>query len=103
MKRMRALVGERPRFGYRRIAALLRREGWAAGATRILRLWRREGLKVPIKRRNKRAHDTGVGLNVDPRVNLRLGPSALAARGQRMAGRARSAAARARRAAGPCW
>lgn len=59
VKRMRALVGERPRFGYRRIAALLRREGWAAGATRVLRLWRREGLKVPIKRRNKRARGTG--------------------------------------------
>jgi hypothetical protein len=25
---MRELVRERPRFGYRRIAALLRREGW---------------------------------------------------------------------------
>ena len=54
MKRMRALAGERPRFGYRRIAALLRREGWQASTTRVLRLWRREGLKVPQKRRKKR-------------------------------------------------
>jgi hypothetical protein len=40
-------VRERPRFGYRRIAALLRAEGHRASATRILRLWRQEGLKVP--------------------------------------------------------
>lgn len=54
VKRMRELAGQRPRFGYRRIAALLRREGWRASRTRILRLWRREGLKVPQKRRKKR-------------------------------------------------
>lgn len=53
-KRMRALAGQRPRFGYRRIAALLRRESWRASATRILRLWRQEGLKVPQKRRKRR-------------------------------------------------
>jgi transposase InsO family protein len=32
----------------------LRREGWQASSTRVLRLWRREGLKVPQKRRKKR-------------------------------------------------
>lgn len=58
VKRMRELAGERPRFGYRRIAALLRREGRQASATRVLRLWRREGLKVPQKRRTKRAIGT---------------------------------------------
>lgn len=54
VKRMRELARQRPRFGYRRIAALLRREGWQASSTRVLRLWRREGLKVPQKRRKKR-------------------------------------------------
>jgi putative transposase len=54
VKRMRELAGQRPRFGYRRIAVLLRREGWQASRTRVLRLWRREGLKVPQKRRKKR-------------------------------------------------
>ena len=53
VKRMRVLSGQRPRFGYRRIAALLRRESWRASNTRVLRLWRREGLKVPAKRRKK--------------------------------------------------
>ena len=37
------------RYGYRRITALLRREGWAVNAERVQRIWRREGLKVPQK------------------------------------------------------
>ena len=52
--RMLELVRQRPRFGYRRIAALLRAEGFRASASRIHRLWRREGLKVPVKKRKKR-------------------------------------------------
>lgn len=54
VKRMLELVRRRPRFGYRRIAALLRSEAWRASATRIYRLWRREGLKVPNKKRKRR-------------------------------------------------
>jgi putative transposase len=54
VKRMLELVRARPRFGYRRIAALLRKEFWRASATRIYRLWRREGLKVPNKKRKRR-------------------------------------------------
>jgi len=54
VKRMLELVRRRPRFGYRRIAWLLRQEGWRASATRIYRLWRREGLKVPQKKRKRR-------------------------------------------------
>jgi putative transposase len=54
VKRMLQLVRQRPRFGYRRIAALLRCEAWRASATRIYRLWRREGLKVPRKKRKRR-------------------------------------------------
>ena len=41
------------RYGYRRIAALLRREGWEVNHKRVERLWRREGLKVP-RRQPKR-------------------------------------------------
>lgn len=54
VKRMLELVRHRPRFGYRRIAALLRREGLRASDSRILRLWRQEGLKVPQKKRKCR-------------------------------------------------
>ncbi len=51
---MLELVREHPRYGYRRIWALLRREGWRVNRKRIHRLWRREGLKVPQKQRKKR-------------------------------------------------
>jgi putative transposase len=52
---MRELVRERPRFGYRRIAVLLRREGWRVNTKRIYRLWRQEGLKVPKRKRKRRS------------------------------------------------
>lgn len=56
--RMLELVRERPRFGYRRITALLRGEGWAVNVKRIYRLWRREGLRVPKKTRKRRGKGT---------------------------------------------
>lgn len=36
-------------YGYRRITALLRNEGWAVNVKRVERIWRLEGLKVPKK------------------------------------------------------
>ena len=47
MLRIRALARENPRYGYRRVKALLVREGWTVNLKRVHRLWRREGLKVP--------------------------------------------------------
>jgi transposase InsO family protein len=41
------LAREYGRYGYRRVAALLRAEGFAVNHKRVERLWRREGLKVP--------------------------------------------------------
>jgi putative transposase len=37
------------RYGYRRVTALLRGEGWRVNLKRVYRIWRREGLKVPQK------------------------------------------------------
>src|SRR5689334_21143821 len=37
------------RYGYRKIAALLRDAGWRVNDKRVERIWRREGLKVPQK------------------------------------------------------
>jgi transposase InsO family protein len=37
------------RYGYRKIAALLRRAGWLVNDKRVERIWRREGLKVPAR------------------------------------------------------
>ena len=53
--RMKELAATHPRWGRRRIGALLRGEGWQANRKRIQRLWRREGLRVPkAKKRKKR-------------------------------------------------
>jgi putative transposase len=53
VKDMTRLATEYGRYGYRRITAMLHREGWLVNHKRIERLWRREGLKVP-KRQPKR-------------------------------------------------
>src|SRR5208337_1283691 len=45
------LASEYGRYGYRRIAVLLREAGWDVGKDRVQRIWRREGLKVPQKQR----------------------------------------------------
>jgi putative transposase len=37
------------RYGYRRITALLKAEGWRVNHKRVERIWRREGLRVPSK------------------------------------------------------
>jgi putative transposase len=41
------------RYGYRRVTAMLRSEGWTVNAKRVERIWRREGLKVPQKQPKK--------------------------------------------------
>jgi putative transposase len=47
------LVRQYGRYGYRRIAALLRDAEWQVNDKCIERLWRREGLKVPMKQPKK--------------------------------------------------
>ena len=37
------------RYGYRKVAELLRRAGWLVNDKRVERIWRREGLKVPAR------------------------------------------------------
>jgi transposase InsO family protein len=37
------------RYGYRRITAMLKNEGWQVNHKRVERIWRSEGLKVPQK------------------------------------------------------
>jgi len=45
------LAAQYGRYGYRRITALLREDGWRVGKDRVQRIWRREGLKVPKKQK----------------------------------------------------
>ncbi|WP_406700883.1 IS3 family transposase [Singulisphaera sp. Ch08] len=44
--RIEVLAGEHPRYGYRRIWAMLRREGWSVNKKAVHRLWRQSGLKL---------------------------------------------------------
>ena len=63
MTKMLQLVRRHPRFGYRRIWALLQAEGFQVNRKRVHRLWKREGLKVPQKQRKKRrlgSSDNGI-------------------------------------------
>ena len=53
--RIRELAGERPRWGYRRIHVLLRREGWAVNRKRVQRLYREGGLAVRRKEKRRRS------------------------------------------------
>ena len=45
--RLVELATQYGRYGYRRVTAVLRGEGWPVNHKRVARLWRREGLKVP--------------------------------------------------------
>jgi putative transposase len=64
VERMVALSIENPRYGYRRVWALLDREGWAVNKKRVQRLWREAGLKVPASSRvGKRRRLTGSSEN----------------------------------------
>lgn len=53
-ERMKALVHERRRFGYRRLHVLLRREGHVVNHNRLFRLYREERLAVRRRGRRKR-------------------------------------------------
>jgi putative transposase len=53
VKRVRELAVEYPRFGYRRIHALFRCEGWEVNLKRIYRLWQQENLSLPKRRERK--------------------------------------------------
>ena len=49
VERIIELAREYGRYGYRRITAMLQREGWRVNHKRVERIWRQEGLKVPKK------------------------------------------------------
>jgi putative transposase len=51
-RRIEELAGAHPRFGYRRIWALLDREGWTVNKKAVRRLYRQAGLKVAQPRAN---------------------------------------------------
>jgi len=48
------LASQYGRYGYRQVTGLLRNDGWRVNHTRVERIWRREGLKVPKKQPPRR-------------------------------------------------
>src|SRR5947209_4280177 len=62
-RRIEELAGTHPRYGYRRIWALLRREGWAVNKKAVHRAWRQSGLKLAGPRavpKPRRPHGQGI-------------------------------------------
>jgi len=60
--RMRLLSEKHPRYGYRRITALLRQEGWRVGKRQLQRLRRAQGLRVPPTKRKSVRRGVSTGL-----------------------------------------
>ena len=62
LKRLRELSEKHARYGYRRIAALLRQEGWPVGKRHVQRLRRSIGLRVPPTKRKVVRRGVSTGL-----------------------------------------
>lgn len=71
--RLRELATQRPRFGYRRLHALLRREGIVVNHKRIERLYREENLAIRRRSRKRRPHEKRGAASVLSRPNERWG------------------------------
>jgi transposase InsO family protein len=54
VRAIRKLARKHPRWGYRRIHAVLKRKGWTVNLKRVRRLWRALGLKRPIRYKKAR-------------------------------------------------
>ena len=52
------LAGQYPTYGYRRLTALVRRQGWQVNHKRVQRLLAEMGLQHPVKRRRTRTTDS---------------------------------------------
>ncbi len=69
--RLHELAQARPRFGYRRLHVLLRREGRIINHKRIYRLYRQEGLTVRRRKRKRVARGRRPILQAPTRINQR--------------------------------
>jgi putative transposase len=72
-QRLRELAAARPRFGYRRLHVLLRREGVIVNHKRVERLYREEGLAVRRRTRKRVARDGRGRAAVPGRPNQQWG------------------------------
>ena len=72
-ERLKTLATKRPRFGYKRLHVLLRREGIVVNLKRVYRLYREERLLVRPHRARKRTTKTRVPLPAPIAANERWG------------------------------
>jgi putative transposase len=68
VKATRRLARRHPRFGYKRVHALLQREGWRVNIKRVRRLWIAMGLRRP-RRKKPMKHRATPGSSVNSCVN----------------------------------
>ena len=67
--RIKELAAARVTWGYRRLHVLLSREGWAANAKKVYRLYREEGLSMRAKR--PRRHRAALARRMTPTATAR--------------------------------
>jgi putative transposase len=77
-----AIVLEWPRYGYRRVAAQLQREGWLVNHKRVLRIMQAEGWLCRSRRRGVRTTDSAHGLGAYPNLLVNRGWQRLTAPNQ---------------------
>jgi putative transposase len=63
---LRRLSRTHPRWGYRRAHAVLCEQGWRVNRKAVQRLWREEGLRVPVRRRKRQR----LGTSTTPAARL---------------------------------
>jgi putative transposase len=63
IKAMRSHAEAHPRWGYRRVHALLVSDGWSVNVKRVHRLWVLEGLRVPARRKHRGLKAGGTDAN----------------------------------------
>jgi len=66
-----------PRYGYRRVSAQLRREGWAVNHKRVLRIMRESDLLVRCKRKWLSTTDSKHGFRVWPNLYRQARPTGI--------------------------
>jgi putative transposase len=66
--RLEELAAERRRFGFRRLAVLLRRDGWRVNIKRVVRVYREANLRV--RKRLKRRIAVGRGDLAAPPISM---------------------------------
>ena len=54
LERIKEIRGKKPRWGYKRVHAKLRKEGFTVNHKRVERIWQEYGFTLPARRRRKK-------------------------------------------------